>query len=255
MKNLLKLELRKLAKQKSLYICTGIILAMLLISAITFKIASNFNISDPEISALLNPDGIKFFLMSIDSGNFTIILAITIAITYCYDFEEGTIKNIFARGYSRSSLYFSKITSILTSTTLMFIITLAFGLLFGWLFFGFTADISVGKVLALVGIQYILVIAYALFFVLVSSLLKKVGGAIAVNIVAPLIITLILALIDQIIKINGFTFTEMWITPMLASTELPTIDTGRMIVCLVSGVVYSIVFIILGALISKKVEI
>ena len=110
MQELLKLEFRKLTKQKSLYICLAIMLSLILLSAIVYKVLMSTSIDMGDfVTDLNNIDGIFFTLTTLSNADFFIILGIVVAITFCFDFEEHTIRNIFARGYSRTSLYFSKL--------------------------------------------------------------------------------------------------------------------------------------------------
>ncbi len=45
---------------------------------------------------------------------------IVTALLVCDDYEQQTIKNIYARGYSRSQVYFSKLISVFLAVTVMF---------------------------------------------------------------------------------------------------------------------------------------
>ena len=115
MNNLLKLEFRKLKRQKCFYICLAIMVAMLLITGVTAKIFMDHAAELAEIAGEpVIPTTLPVFLLSFASASmFSMIASIYVSIVVCEDYESQTIKNIYARGYSRSAHYFSKLIYIL----------------------------------------------------------------------------------------------------------------------------------------------
>lgn len=254
MKELIKLEFRKLRKQKSLYICLGIMLALILMSAITYKIlmASGMNLGDLPID-LSAVDGIFFTLTTLSNADFFIIIGIVIAITYCFDSEEHTIKNVFARGYSRSSLFFSKVLSIVCLTTFMFVCCYAFAFVVGTIFFG-VGEGNLLSMLGLIGTQFLVCLAYSMFFTFICVLCKKMAVAIAMNIISPLVITLIATLADSLIKSDTIKVANFWLDGMINNISSLAATSTSIIIAIVGAVLYSAIFVFFGAMISKDVE-
>lgn len=254
MKELIKLEFRKLTKQKSLYICLAIMLTLALFAAITYKImiASGINLGDmaPELS---NVNGIFFTLTTLSNVDFFIIWGIVIAITYCYDFEEHTIKNIFAKGYSRTSLFFSKVIGILCATAFMFVCCFVFSFVVGTIFFG-VGEGSLLSMLGLVGVQFLICLAYAAFFIFICAICKKMAMAIAINIVAPLVITLLLMLVDSIVKLSTIKVAGFWLDGMIGNLTTLGASLTSIVIGVVGAAIYFVIFIICGAVLSKETE-
>lgn len=255
MKELIKLELRKLVKQKSLYICLAIMLVLILMSAIVYKVlmASAMDLGD-LVTDMNNIDGIFFTLTTLSSADFLIIMGIVIAITFCYDFEEQTIKNIISRGYNRKSIYFSKVISILCATAFTFIVCFAFSFALGAIFFGL-GDGNLLSMLGLIGLQFLVCLAYSMFFTFICAICKKMAIAITMNIVAPLVLTLVVTIADSAIRSETFKVADYWLDGMITNATTLSISTTSIIIALVGAVVYASIFITCGVLINKKTEV
>lgn len=114
MRKLLQFEFRKLRQQKSFYICCFLLIVFVLLSALLNKIILEHS-ADP-IQAPTGTDGITSALAS---GNITLIIGIFTALFVCEDFTDGIIKNIYAKGYSRNKVYFSKLIVVLFFPSLL----------------------------------------------------------------------------------------------------------------------------------------
>ena len=80
-------------------------LFLILLDAIIYKVLMNSEVDMGDIATqlkLYNMSGIFFTLATISNAEFFLIMGIIVAIIYCYDFEEQTIKNIFVKGYSKT---------------------------------------------------------------------------------------------------------------------------------------------------------
>ena len=91
----MKFEMHKLKKQKSFYICTLIMVALLFLSAITTKALVN---GSPEYAAQFKGSGIDSMIGALGNCSFLLIAGIFTALTVCEDYEQQTVKNIFSRG-------------------------------------------------------------------------------------------------------------------------------------------------------------
>ena len=113
MSKLLHFEWRKLWRQKSLYICFGFGLLIIFLSVLSLK---SFDILDTAMNMVY---------LALNNG-FTVFLGIFIALFICQDYNQQTIKNIYARGYGRNAVFFSKYLISLFVTVLMALIYLVF---------------------------------------------------------------------------------------------------------------------------------
>lgn len=260
MSRLLQLNFRKLRRQRSLFICLGIILAMLALSGIVFKLMASMmdnmlNADEAAIAGLtLAMDGVSFGLMGVDNGSFVMIMGVIIALMVCDDYEQHIVKVIFARGYTRLQFYFAKLAAALVVTTACFVVTeaVAFGL--GAAFFG-AGKADIGKLLAVLGVQYVAVLANAAFIFFLSSLFRKTGLCIAAALVAPTVITLVLQLVDAAVRSDSFRAADYWISSCFSSLYDINVATDKMLICLGLCVAYAAAFIIVGALVSRRTEV
>ena len=250
MSRLLTWEFRKLTRQKSLYICTAIMIALLFLSAITSKALSNANI---EI-AVQYSSGITAAVQAISNGSFLLIAGIFTALFVCDDYEQQTIKTMYSKGYSRLNVYFLKYIAVLLSITLMFVLVIFSAFLFGSLYFG-VGETGIYTALETIAVQYILCVANISFYFAISSVLRKNGSSIAAVIVAQMLVNMILGLADSFLKSDKIVLTKMWLSSFANDLSVLTVDHNRLMVCLIASLAYIPLFVMIGALFQKKIEI
>ena len=193
MRDLLKFEFRKLKRQKSFYICLIIMVAMMVISGITYKIMLDHADKIAEITEgqeILPKSGGAFMLGFLSASSFSMIAAVLVSILVCGDYESRIVKNIYARGYSRESFYFAKLVYVFTVITVMFVAAFAVSAAFGAAVFG--TEGMEGRAFLLIAVQYIVALAEASLYFLLCSAIKKLGASVAVCIFAPLLFSLLL---------------------------------------------------------------
>ena len=100
--------------QKSLYICFGIGLLIITLAMLTSKTFDTLT------------DAVNTMFVVLSTG-FTSFLGIFMAVFVCHDFSQQTIKNVYARGYQRTTVYFAKYFISLVATLLMVLLYLAYG--------------------------------------------------------------------------------------------------------------------------------
>lgn len=256
MKDLLRLEFRKLKTQKAFYICLAIMLAMILISGVTYKILAAHADAIAEITEgeqVLPLTGGDFMLGFLSASSFSLITSIFVSIVVCGDYESQVVKNIYARGYSRENFYFAKLIYVFTVTTVMFLSAFAVSAAFGIAFFG--TDGIQGKSFLLIAMQYLACMAEVALYFALSSMLKKLGASIAVCIFAPMIVSLLLGLADTALKIKDFKVASVWISSFTSDLINPAVGTGRIVACAVLSVVYIVLFIGAGFAVNRKTEV
>lgn len=242
-------------RQKAFYICLGIMLAMIIISGITYKVLAKHAASIAEITEgeQLPLTAEAFILGLLSASSFSMISAIFVSIVVCSDYENQIIKNVYARGYSRSSFYFSKMIYVFVAMTVMFITVFAVSVLLGVTLFG-TEGIET-KTFLLMAAQYVVAMAEVAAFFALSSAIKKLGASIAVGIFAPLIISLLLELADTALKLKDFKVAKIWLSSFTTDLSDITVETGRILACVALSVVYAALFLVAGFAVNKKTEI
>lgn len=256
MSRLLRFNFRKLSRQKSFYLCLGITLGMLALTGVMYKMIfdSTEAIDMGALMSLPSFNSVTFGLMGMDNSSFIMVMGVAVALMVCDDYEQHTVKIIFARGYSRLQFYFSKLVTAFVAITVAFAVVepAAFGI--GAVFFGF-GDADMAKTFALIAIQYVAVLANAAFIFMLSCIFRRTGLSIAAALVAPTVITLVLQLADAAIRSESIRLSSFWISSCFATLSDLNVETYKMLLCLGLCAVYTAVFVMIGALISKKTEV
>lgn len=251
MNNLLKLEFTRLKRQKSFYVCTIIMVALLFLSLLTTNALMN---ASPELAAEFTGSGIESLVSGMNNSSFTLIASIFAVLFVCEDYDQQIVKNIYARGYSRKNVYLSKMISVLAATSVMFIVIELAALALGTAFFGL-GEFGNFKFLAVVGTQYVVAMANIALAFATASIFRKNGGSIAVIILVPMLVGVVCGLADSLLKIEEFTLTSLWLSNFMTDVSTLAVSTQRMLVCLVGSLIYIPVFVIAGLYFNKKIEL
>lgn len=251
MNNLLKLEFRKLKKQKSFYICTVIMIALLFFSAITTKMLNEAN---AEFAAQTSISDIASAVSAISSCSFLLIAGIFAALFVCDDYEQQTIKNFYSRGYTKTQVYFSKFISVWIACSIMFVLVVLGGFLFGKIYFD-TGTINGTDFIAVLFVQYITCMANISLFSALSFMLRKNGSSIAAVIVAPMLVNMVLGMADSFLKLEDTSLTSLWVASFMNDLSSLTVEHSRLILCFMASVIYMIVFMTAGLFLHKKIEL
>ena len=236
MGRLIKLQLRNIFQGKLIYIC---LILMILLGPIATLLLGN------ALSNIISTSTICDEILSVLSVG--IIETIFIALVSCSDFNDGTTKNIIARGYTRNQLLFSKYIAILISLLFMHLVTILFVLIllfknkFGYsTTFLYTFIEHIGSI-----------IVFTIFYTTMSFLLEKNGTAILACLFVPQLITPILLLLKKLTHVNVI---KLWIDH--GSTlflDKPTLN--NLGIAILYYAVYTIIFIVIGTQILKRKEI
>lgn len=248
MKKLFKFELFKLRKQKSLYICSALILVLLLLELLLSMLMTKA--FGEEFMTTLS--AIDVVLSAVSSADFTLLASIFIVIYVCGDFGQQTIKNIYSRGFSRTEVYFVKLIICIAYTVAMFIITELFALAMGSAFYGFKPQ--EGHIFALLLGQLLACIAFTTFAFAVCHLIKRTGIAIILVIFVPSVLSLILSLMDVIIRADDFKIVNCWLDGMIASLDSTASVTTIVLGCILP-VVYGALFVTGGFFLNRRIEV
>lgn len=251
MKNLLKLEFRKMRKQKSFYICTAVMLGLLFLSVLTANALAN---GSPALAGQFTASGMDSMMNAVNNSSFLMIAGIFIALFVCDDYEQQTIKNIYARGYSRKQVYLSKLLSVWIGTTVMFVIVLLCAFVLGSAYFG-TGSLRDPRFISVLAVQYIACMANMGLCFLVSSLLRKNGSSIAATIIAPMMVNMLLGMLDSFMKFQDFSTTSLWLSSFVGDLSTLAVTGERLMVCLVASLIYIPVFAAVGVCFHRKIEL
>lgn len=251
MKNLLKLEFRKLRKQKSFYICTIVMVVLLFLSAMTSKALCD---ASSEFTAQYNGSGITAMIGAISNCSFLLIAGIFVALFVCDDYEQQIIKNIYSRGYSRSQVYGSKFISSFVATTIMFVIVVLSAFLFGTIYFGL-GESEGTNIFSILAVQYLNCMANISLYFAISCVLRKTGSSVAGVFVAPLLVNMVLGLADSFLKLEKVTLASIWVSSFINDLSVLTIEHNRFMIALLMSFIYIPLFVAAGLYFHKKMEL
>lgn len=251
-------EARKLARQKSLYVCFAISVALLIfiavVNAFSQSLADRYGdgLQDGELVF-----GVAAFTKNTFTNcNFFLLLSVIITLFCCNDYSNETIKNIYAKGYSRAKVYFTKyLFSLILSLVLAascIIISYALGAIF--------AKPDDGDQLAPIMIcQLITVIGYHGIFFSVSMMLTKTGGSLAINILAPtffgLILELLTALVQSAVSGCEINFNYIWFDSVFAGLYEIPVKTETFIRAVLMSFIYAGGFVTVGYFVNSRKEV
>ena len=281
MGRMLKFELRKLLRKKSFYLmfilCVGVAVYNVFYQRnMIYDIVQEINEFNKEsiresLAEMFSPQRLAlsgFWLMV------PIVLAVFAGIFVCEDRASGTIKNIYSRGYSRTTVFFSKFIVSSAVSVLLYVVLIA-GLYLSGMVILSTAPVDVspqtikGFWLLILGRLLIVLTANAAYFMLSELIGGSTGGAIAVNIFAPIVMTGVLSIGLNIIFLSGTedyevyekmsniisSIMEYWIYSLTMEGFNIGMEPDAYVWHLVAAAIYFIVFMGLSWLISVKKEI
>jgi len=252
MRKLVKFELSKLTKSKSLIICTLIMIFTLFLNVLTMwgmeEMMRELAEEMGEMAGLLEYDMITSVLQAANNASFVMLSGIVIAIMVCSDFSQGTVKTVISCGYSRTHVYFAKLISMSVMSAFMYLVAIFFGWIFGMAFFGFSVPADASW-LGILAVQFVSAIALAAFSFFLSAAVRKLSTSIVLIIVVPTVIQLVLTIVDLFAETN---LSDYWISSVFALLSQTGVEASRIISALIASFVYVGVFIASGWLLNRK---
>ncbi len=237
MGRLLRFELHKLMRQKSFYICLAVAVAMLFVSTYTTYLISK----DVVDAGQMGICGMEVMLGAASGGTLVMVMGVFIPLFTCEDYASGTIRNIVTRGYTRLGIFCAKLITVLLAATLMTVVCMASGYLIGTAFAGSGAQSFDADTVKLLLCQLAVILAEAALFYAVSSVLQKTGGAVAICLVLPMVVTILLTLADTALAEKEIELSGYWIDRINASLGSFDVTDKDMKKALLAAPVYFLV--------------
>lgn len=227
MKNLLRLEFRRLSRSKCLYISFGLALLMLIwLTSSAKAMADMFDVSQYAAAATLL--SVELLLSTTELSLFTTFLCVFVCIFVCEDYRQQTVKNILARGITRGQLYFAKLISALTATTVMFAGLLCASFFMNVRVLGSGNPVDWGMIFRHWGAQYVVTLAYLSLYFMLSVIFRKSGAAIAAGLLLPIIAGIVL----------GSSASDYWLGSLATELIYTDLEIARFWECLWVPVIY-----------------
>ena len=218
---LIKLELHNLFRQKSFYVCAGITAALAVIfyliwayTPLQLSIGNIFEILQrgewPEKTS--SGFAATLSILSLLSDNYPLVLGIAMVSFFVPDYTQNTIKNVYARGFSRTQIFFAKYITALIMTISMLLMIFIFSFVTGTIQFGIIdkeklpIDFFIGKFLAFLGGEILVAVTFASVEFALCMMIKNIPGALVLIFVVTTIIPSILSVVGFILIANDISF-------------------------------------------------
>ncbi|MBX4267208.1 hypothetical protein [Clostridium estertheticum] len=253
--NLFKAEKKKLYYSKTFWIIAIVIGILSIINTSSYL----FNTS---LTGLLGADlvqksaniasSVNVFeavLGSVDDGFITLIL-IFVSIFVGTDFSLGTLKNVASRGYSKKNIYISILISSIYTIIVFLLITMICSAVIGIVFFKKT-PVTSGIILNFVetmSIKVLLVFAITSLCVLITTIVRNVGFAIAANLI-------IVRMIPSTIVMIYPSFSKYEISNELYKLAAASTSTTILISGLIIALCYIVVSNVIGTFMFTRKDI
>ncbi|MBO4838630.1 MAG: ABC transporter permease subunit [Lachnospiraceae bacterium] len=265
MGRLLRFEFRKLFRQPSFYVCLGVTALLAFLSVYALYSMSQVVMEDFSSVADLSPSELAMLagftqasgrgqlVTALSSDNVTLLLGIFTALFICSDYNMKTAKNIIGRGYSRTGWLSAKLAGAGTACLLFCAAAMAVSYIAG------TAFWKAGEVnsrdITLLLVQVLIMLGYTALFVFWSVLLRSSGGAIALNLIVPLLLGLLLTILDYLIFKDGDTMSKYWLARAMTTASDITVKSKDLWRAGLLGAVYTAVFTGLSYLVVSKRDV
>jgi ABC-type transport system involved in multi-copper enzyme maturation permease subunit len=250
MGSLIRFEFDKLFRTKSFYICTAVALSVLVLGALATNLLAGSMYSESPYG------GWYYAANAVEGANLNLLLGIFTALFICEDNAQNTLKNIIARGFSRTAICTAKYLVSLCAAVIMFCAATLCGFVTGSVLW------QVGEVEQhprMIVMQLLVFCAYHALFFAVSEMLTKPGGSIAVNIMLPSVISLTLLLCDTLMRtllgIKEFKLSDYWLTSFSNTASFSNPETGELVTAIVGSVIYTALFYFIGVLFARRKEV
>ncbi len=261
MSNMLRFQFRRLYRKPGSYIFLALVVIITLstLSELYWEVGYYY-LPNPYPSAgnALTLDWSIVYCFYSTDFLVNILIAIFIAIFVSEDKVKGTIKNIYSKGYPRTTIFFSKYLAAVSVPVIFYFLILFISFVYvsirgsGYLAFSESSSNSV-LVLLCTFFRYI---SITTFCYMLSELTPSTGGAIALNIFSPYILFSIFANIIYALKAPDF--LENLVGDFLFSTThltLTAIPDSRVIELIISSIVFTLLYGGLSLLITVKKQI
>ncbi len=259
MLKLLRADFYRLFRSKSFYICTLVAIALSLMDLWISYVAYKTMPEQKEVFAAILPDsGIDFGIKVLANGNVEMLLSIIIAIFITAEFSHGTMKNVVSKGYSKIKIYFSKYITMLTATYIVLFLGMIIGTINATFTSGKLGDFNaenVAWIFKSLGIEIVLNAAFVAILVLVSMIVRNLGGVIAINILGVMTVMPLIFMLLQYIAKGKIKFTEYDLFTNITTSIAKGTQTSDLLRAVIVGCIYFILMTGIGIFAFKKSDI
>lgn len=268
MRELLRFEFHKLFRAKVLYICAGVMILLIVLFIGIDKLtdmgleAVGLQLSEDEFSEeMFSIMGIGFganngmtrMLSAMSNVYVMVLFGVFIAVYTCGDYGNGVIKNILTKGYSRTKVFFAKYIVTLSASLCYGLIAFLTGFVTGSAFWNIGNQWGI-QVIGLLALQLLAIAAYNAFFQFLAAALKKMGPAMALSIVIPIMLPLVITIV-QLLTQTDITLSRYWLAGCIDSVSKAGASAADTLTSGLVSAAYLLLCTLFGWLIARKREV
>jgi ABC-2 type transport system permease protein len=250
MYNLLKADFYRLKRSKSFYVCLGVI--ALLVAYIIMDFSSSANIKEE-----LSPSTFHWIYMLFEEKAFLpyfipALQAIFITMLITSEYSTGTIKDAVSLGFGRIGIYLSKLITVAVGSIVIMLVAVLSTVITSIFVFDIYGTFTMYDFFLLIRmliIQALLYTAYGSIFLMLTFLIKNVGGAMAFNILFSLVLGSLSSIVGS--SMAGRLLLLMNFSP----TAVPNPSTMDLAIAIVVSLFYLMLCSGIGGITFKKQDI
>ena len=198
MLNLIRGEFRKIFTSKSLIVFLAIPVGLSLLSMASERILFEVVNSISEGEKVVYTTDLGYVLLSsVAQDAFFIVMSVFLAIWNVKDYSTGSIRNMLARGCTRTNIYFAKYLVSMVMVVMYTVVNTLFSVLFSFIFSKVIGTLTV-EILGLYLLDIFMVIAIATTYFSVIMMFQKLAPAIIINLVSGGVFGVILTIIQEV---------------------------------------------------------
>lgn len=266
--NLIRGEFYKLRKGRNLWVCLIASVIFILFLYVTMSLADHLQASENaktnigvEViegdSGIWNQIGIIDMTQQALGGIGGIITAVFACIFVIGEFNNGSIKNIVGKGYSRWKIFAAKyITTVVTAAFLLFFMTIV-SLVVGMIVAGtenidksFLFDLSVYA-----GLEIILGASLTGIMVVISEYTRNLGIGITISLGVIMFSSFLFSFFDLLCHSLNVKPSNYWLMDLITDCPVTGVDSGFAIRAVVMSFVWIALSMILGIMHFQKADI
>ncbi|MDF2543857.1 MAG: hypothetical protein K0S47_3575 [Herbinix sp.] len=250
MLNLLRADLYRLKRTKSLYICVGII--ALFVTYIIFDFSSSAHIKEQLRPSTFHWTYMLFVEKSFLPYFIPPLQAIFITMLITSEYNTGTIKDAVSLGFTRSNIYLSKLITVSVGSIILMIVAVLTSIITSVYVFGIYGTFTLHDLLLMIRmlmIQVLLYSAYGSIFLMIAFLIKNIGGTMAFTILFSLILGSLSSLVG-----NSY-FGRILLLMNFSPTAVPNPQTVDLKIAIAVALSYLIICFGIGRFVFKTQDI
>lgn len=267
--NLLRMDLYRMKISKSFYVCLGV-----LISVCIFAFGVLYMVANPEMLAAVKKIGVVittadvadvmaefktinileiFAQINIQGGLFVVISGVYAVLMVCGDFSSGFMKNIASIHEKKWKYIVSKMITLGIQNLIYLIVSYIVILILNLATANFFNGANLGDVLLHLVVAWLLLTAFSSLMMLICTVARSEGVGItaAICLGSGLLVQLFSGIFN-IFGIGEILNYTIYTSLINCPISIGAPETAR---CIVTGVVYLLLYTVLGILVMDKKDI